>query len=162
MDNANFTTSINVSQSPAEVFKAINNVRGWWSEEINGNTEALNAIFDYHYQDVHICKMQIIESRPYERIVWSVLENFFKFTTDKTEWIGNKIIFDITRVGDQTQLVFTQVGLVPAYECYDICNNAWTQYIQHSLHALITTGIGMPNGKDKPQTDDEKNLSENN
>jgi hypothetical protein len=36
-------------------------------------------------------------------------------------------------------------GLVPAYECYDVCSNAWGQYITGSLRKLITTGTGEPN-----------------
>ena len=53
----------------------------------------------------------------------------------------------------------TQVGLVPEYECFDICKGAWTTYIHNSLRSLITTGKGMPNGKGKPQTENEKKLS---
>jgi hypothetical protein len=47
-----------------------------------------------------------------------------------------------------------------AYECFDICSNAWTTYIQKSLRDLITTGKGKPNGKGKPQTEDEKKLTQ--
>jgi hypothetical protein len=52
----------------------------------------------------------------------------------------------------------THQGLVPEYECFEICRDAWTSYIQNSLHDLIVTGKGQPNGKDKPQTENEKNL----
>jgi len=155
MDNRNFNTTLTVSQTPAELFKAINNVRGWWSEDIVGTTDKLNSEFDYHFEDVHKCKMKIVELVPDKRIVWLVKENFFKFTNDKSEWIGNKIIFDITKAGDKTELHFTQVGLVPEYECFEICEKAWTQYVQQSLKSLVTTGKGQPNAKGKPQTSDE-------
>ncbi len=32
----NFTTVFTVNQTPDEAFTAITNVRGWWSEEIEG------------------------------------------------------------------------------------------------------------------------------
>jgi hypothetical protein len=82
-----------------------------------------------------------------------VMDNYFSFTKDKAEWKGNKIIFEITEKDNKTQLQFTQVGLVPGYECYDICQNAWSTYIQKSLYSLITNGKGQPNAKSKPQTD---------
>ncbi len=154
----NYTTTFLVDQSAKEVFDAINNVRGWWSEEIEGTTNQLDAEWNYHYQDVHRCKMKISEFAPNEKIVWLVLDNQFSFTEDKEEWKGNKLVFEITEEGDQTRLEFTQIGLVPEYECYDICENTWNTYIQKSLHSLITTGIGQPNSKENPQTEDEKNL----
>jgi len=158
MKTADFTTTLVVDQTPEEVFDAINNVRGWWSEEIEGSTEKLNAEFNYHYEDVHRCKMKIIEFTPAEKVVWLVLDNYFKFTNDKSEWKGNKIIFEITEKDNKTQLQFTQLGLVPDYECYEICRDAWSNYIKTSLRNLITSGKGQPNGKDKPQTEPEKNL----
>jgi hypothetical protein len=148
MSSKDFTTTIVVDQTPMEVFNAMNNVRGWWSEEIAGNTDQPNAEFDYHYQDVHRCKMKIVEFVPGKRVVWEVLDNYFKFTNDKTEWIGNKAIFEITQKNKQTQLQFTQVGLVPEYECFDICRKAWGNYITNSLYKLITTGKGEPNMKE--------------
>lgn len=144
----NFTAAIVVDQTPQEVFDAINNVRGWWSEEIDGDTAKLNAEFNYHYQDVHRSKIKIIESVPGKKVVWQVLDNFFQFTKDKSEWTGNTIVFEISENNNKTQLQFTQVGLVPDYECYEICHKAWGNYVRNSLFKLITTGKGEPNPKE--------------
>lgn len=148
MTTPDFTTTFLVDHTPEAVFKAVSNVRGWWSESVEGNTNQLNEEFLYYYKDVHISKMKIIEYVPNKRIVWLVLDNHFNFTKDKTEWNGNKIVFEITAKDDKTALRFTQLGLVPAYECYDVCHDAWTSYIQGSLKDLITTGKGKPNPKE--------------
>jgi len=49
--------------------------------------------------------------------------------------------------------------LVPEYECFEICRDSWTNYIQNSMQKLITTGKGEPNASGKPQTENEKKLS---
>lgn len=158
MTTSDFTTTILVDQSPKEVFNAINNVRGWWSEEIEGPTSKFNDEFTYHYEDVHKCRMKLIEVVPDKKVVWLVMENYFSFTKDKSEWKDTEIIFEISQQGDKTQVSFRHLGLVPEYECFDICKNAWTQYIQQSLFSLITTGKGRPNGAGKPTTADEERL----
>ena len=124
MRTADFTTSILVDQTPVVAFNAINHVRGWWSEEIEGGTDKLNDEFKYHYEDVHHCKIKIIELIPGQKVVWLVLDNYFKFTKNKSEWTGTKIIFDITKEDNKTQLRMTHQGLVPQYECYEICRDA--------------------------------------
>ena len=148
MNNSDFTTTFVVDQSANEVFNAINNVRGWWSENVEGNTDKPGAEFLYYYKDVHISKMKIVEFIPDKKVVWQVLENHFNFTQDKTEWKGTRIIFDISEKEGKTELHFTHAGLVPEYECYDVCKDAWTSYIQGSLQSLITTGQGKPNPKE--------------
>ncbi|WP_166923591.1 SRPBCC family protein [Flavobacterium poyangense] len=160
MSAKDFTTTLLMDHSPEAVFNAITNVRGWWSEEIEGNTTQLNEVFNYHYEDVHRCKIKLIEVIPNQKIVWLIEENYFKFTEDKKEWTGTKPTFEINKKEDKTELRFTHVGLVPDYECFEICRDSWTNYIQNSLKNLITTGKGQPNGKDKPQTENEKRLSE--
>lgn len=148
MNQTNFTTSFVVDQSPEEVFKAMTNVRGWWSENISGSTDRIDAEFFYNYKDVHACKMKIVEFVPAKRLVWLVLENQFNFTKDQTEWKGNRLIFDLVNEHGKTRLNFTQEGLVPQYECYQVCSDAWNSYIQGSLKDLITTGKGKPNTKE--------------
>ncbi len=148
MEKNDFTTSIVVDQNATTAFKAITNFRAWWSEEIEGTTGQLNESFFYHYQQVHLCKCKLIELIADKRLVYLVTDNQFSFTNNKTEWIGTKLIFEIIPEGKQTKIVFTHEGLVPEYECYAVCHDAWTSYIQGSLHSLITTGTGKPNPKE--------------
>ncbi len=41
MKSQNFSTTVRVDQTPEAAFAAINNVRGWWSGEIEGATAKL-------------------------------------------------------------------------------------------------------------------------
>ncbi|MFA5330156.1 MAG: SRPBCC domain-containing protein [Prolixibacteraceae bacterium] len=145
MSPSDFTATILVDQTPKEAFNAIQNFRGWWSEEIEGSTDQLNEVFFYHYKDIHLCKMKLIERIPDEKLVYQVVDNQFSFTKDKTEWIDTRLIFEISSEEGKTKVRFTHEGLVPDYECYDVCFDAWTGYIKTSLYNLITTGKGEPN-----------------
>jgi hypothetical protein len=149
MKDQNFTAAFSVDQTPKEVFAAINNVRGWWSEEIEGGTHKLGDEFTYRYKDVHFCKMKLTELIPGKKVVWLVVDNYFNFTEDKSEWKGTTIIFEISQKADKSEIRFTHLGLVPEYECFDICSNAWGSYMNGSLRSLITTGKGQPNQKEK-------------
>jgi uncharacterized protein YndB with AHSA1/START domain len=152
MKNENFTTGFSTNATPQQVFDAVNNVRGWWSENIEGKTNQLNSEYSYHYEDAHRCKIKITELIPDRKVVWHVLDNYFKFTKDESEWKDTDIIFEIAEKDGKTELTFTHKGLVPEYECYNICHDAWTHYIQKSLKDLITTGKGSPTPKENIET----------
>jgi hypothetical protein len=144
MKQQNFTASITVDQTSEEVFKAINNVRGWWSGEIEGNTDNLGGEFTYRYKDMHRSKQKIKEFIPGKRIVWHVTDAELGFVKNKTEWKGTDIIFEIARKGGKTELRFTHAGLVPAFECYGGCSGAWGALVETNLRKLITTGKNQP------------------
>ena len=76
------------------------------------------------------------------------MDSHINFVRDKTEWKGTDIVFEITKNDDKTELLFTHVGLVPAFECYGDCSGAWGFYINEGLRSLITTGKGQPNQKE--------------
>ena len=113
MKDQDFTASFSVDQTPEEAFDAINNVRGWWSEEIEGTTYKLGDEFTYHYKDIHRCRIKITEFVPGRKAVWRVLDNYFNFTEDKGEWKGTEIGFEIARKGNKTEVRFSHLGLVP-------------------------------------------------
>lgn len=145
MQTQDFSLSLSVDQSPETVFNAINNVRGWWSEEIEGNTSQVDDVFTYQYKDLHRCTIKLTGLVPGKKVSWQVMNNFFNFTKDNSEWVDTKIDFEISRKDNKTHLLFRHEGLVPQYECYNACSKGWTQYIQHSLFQLITSGKGQPN-----------------
>ena len=140
MATSDFTTTMVVDQSPKVVFDAINNVRGWWQGKIEGSSVKLNDEFTYRMEDFHYSKQKLVEVIPNKKIVWLVTDSKLNSFKDKTEWKGTKIIFEITEQNNKTQLRFNHQGLVPKFECYGDCSNAWSQLIQQGLFSLITTG----------------------
>jgi hypothetical protein len=144
MVDKDYAVTILVDKSPEEVFKAINNVRGWWDGKIDGATDKLGAVFTYKYETFHNSKQKITELVPGKKVVWYVTDGGPKFTNGKTEWKGTKIIFEISKKGSKTEIRFIHQGLIPGLECYDSCSNAWGSIIIGSLKSFIETGKGKP------------------
>jgi hypothetical protein len=159
MTENSYTTTFAVDQTPAEVFAAIVDVRGWWSKDIEGPTDRPGHTFTYHLQDLHRCEVRVDELIPGERVAWTFVDSYFSFTRDAAEWKGTRVIFDIAHIDGKTVVTFTHVGLVPAVECYAACSDGWCTYINGSLKTLITTGRGEPNTGDAI-TESEQSLSQ--
>ncbi len=148
MSEKNLELAFTVEQAPEAVFAAINNVRGWWSGDIDGTTDAEGAVFTYRYKDMHRSRQRITAFVPGRRIVWHVEDAELNFVRDRHEWNGTDIVFEIGSKGGKTEVRFTHVGLVPSFECFGGCSGAWGFYIQESLRGLIETGEGQPNDSD--------------
>jgi uncharacterized protein YndB with AHSA1/START domain len=72
MGKQDFTVTFSVDQTPEEVFAAINDVRSWWTGEIDGRTDVLGAEFTYSHKDIHRTTHKITELVPASRVVWHV------------------------------------------------------------------------------------------
>jgi uncharacterized protein YndB with AHSA1/START domain len=138
-----FTTSFTVTQTPQQVFDAVTNVRGWWSESLEGDSKQLGDEFIYRHKEVHYSRHRLTEVIPAKKVVWLTTDSSINFVDDKTEWNGTTVVFDIDEKDGQTTLRFTHIGLVPELACYEGCSGGWNYYLQ-SLHNLITTGKGNP------------------
>lgn len=147
MKERDYHTSITVDATAQEAFDSINSVTKWWTENLEGSSQKLNDEFTVRFDDVHVSKQKLVEVIPFKKVVWLVTDSKLNFVKDKQEWTNTKIIFEILTRDNKTQVHFTHHGLVPEYECFDACSNAWGQYIQQSLLRLITTGKGQPEKK---------------
>src|SRR5687768_14172282 len=77
-NNNDYSVTFLVDQTSEEAYAAINNVRGWWSEEIDGDTDQLGT-FEYRYKDVHHCTIAVTQLEPGKKVVWHVADNHFNF-----------------------------------------------------------------------------------
>jgi activator of Hsp90 ATPase-like protein len=149
MKQQDYTTSIVVDQPAGEVFRAISNVRGWWSEGVEGDTENLNDEFVYRHKDMHYSKQRLVEVVPGKKLVWLVTDSKLSFIKgNQSEWTGTRVSFDIAPKGNKTEILFTHNGLVPDIECFIACSRGWNYYLYNSLAKLITTGKGEPDPKE--------------
>ena len=157
MKTSDFTTTLLADQTPEEAFKSINSVSKWWTEDLEGSTNKLNDIFTVRFGEVFITS-KIVELIPGKKIVWHVTDSNKPWLKNKKEWTGTKISWEISKKDEKTQIRFAHLGLVPEIECFEVCSNAWSQYLQQSLLSLIATGKGQPTLKESKTKAAEKKV----
>src|SRR5260370_41340894 len=104
MNLRDFTTTFCVDQTSEEAFYAINNPRGWWSENIEGSTAKLGDEWTYRNEDVHRCKLKVTELIPGKKVVWRVVDAYLNFTHDQREWIATELTFEVSGRASQTKI----------------------------------------------------------
>jgi hypothetical protein len=141
---SDFSISTVIAGSSAEVFAAVLDAKGWWNEAIDGPTARVGDEFGFEVEGLHRTRIRVTDVSPDRRIEWLVVDNHFGFVTDQSEWVGDRMVFDLVPVDDGTEVTFTQFGLVPELECYDVCSNAWSFFVRDSLRQLAERGQGKP------------------
>src|SRR5207237_5023045 len=80
---------------------------------------------------------------------------------DRTEWNGTDIVFEISRKRDSTEVRFTHVGLVPAFECYGACSAAWGFYINEIGRASCRGRVESTGGAGRVKEKDRRKIKKN-
>ena len=142
---SNFQQSLLLEATPAAVYAALTTpagLRGWWTQDCDVATEvggALHFRFGPNHKDMRIERLV-----PEREVRWLCTGAHIARLSLKDEWVGTRLVFSITPAGEgHTQLDFEHVGLVRAFECYDLCSNGW-QYFLDSLQQFVETGRGTP------------------
>jgi hypothetical protein len=158
VSDQSYTTTFIVDRTPHDAYTAINDPRGWWEETIAGRTHEEGDEFTHWVPGIHYARIRVTELLPGKRVVWHVLDNWMSFIDDQSEWKGTEIRFELSARDGGTEVRFTHVGLTPAYECFDVCRDAWGTYVNDSLRSLIETGVGQPTLK--PEEGDDPRFAD--
>jgi len=143
MKNRDYHSSITAHITPKEAFDKIARVSEWWTSIVEGKARHLNDVFTVRLGGTFET-FKVVEIVPNKRIVWEVVDSYHGWLENTREWIGTKIVWEISPQKDTTQIDITHVGLTPHLECYTDCKRGWDGYIKKSLFTFLTEGKGKP------------------
>lgn len=139
---------IAISKPASEVYKAITeHIAGWWSNDLAGAAAHAGDSFDIAFGTTRKT-FEIIEATPNKLVVWKCVKAFINMASlsNKSEWEGTTIFWDIAPAEQGATLTFLHKGLNQSFECYNVCENGWNIFLA-SLQAYIETGKGKPHIK---------------
>jgi hypothetical protein len=143
MEKQNYHSCIMVNADAKKVFENISRVSSWWATDFEGHAKNPGDMFTVHFGETFVT-FKIAQAIPGRKIVWEVVDCNLHWLSDKKEWKNTKINWEVSSKGDQTQIDFTHIGLVPGIECYSDCTKGWNFFVQESLLKLISEGKGLP------------------
>ncbi len=138
-----FQIDIAVAASCAEAFDRVCNVSEWWTNDIEGTTNAVDARFTVRFADTAV-DFQITDYVPGQSVSWLVTNSYLPWLDNKSEWTGTTVRFDVTPSGAGSQISLTHIGLRSELECFENCSQGWTHFIAESLLKYVRDGKGSP------------------
>jgi len=131
-----FESSVTFTASPADVLAALRTPEGissWWCPA-TGSAQQGSTL---EMASRSGSKMLDLRVEPSEegRVVWSVLQ-----APLTPEWVGTTIEFEIEAAGSGTTLHFRHRGLTAQCDCFDMCQEGWTNALDR-LVSFVETGL---------------------
>jgi uncharacterized protein YndB with AHSA1/START domain len=129
---------VGINASPGDVYRALttlDRLADWWTLQTDGQPEA-GGVIHFRFGDVGFFDMKVLELDPEKRVRWEV-------TAGPEEWIGTKVIWDLSPEGAGTTIRFKQQGWRQPVDFMHHCSTKWAIYLM-SLKSLLETGKGAP------------------
>jgi len=143
MEKKNYSCKIEVPVLASDAFDGINSISGWWAQNLEGNSTALNDVFTVHFGET-FGTFRVTEMIPGAKVVWFCEHSYLDLLKDKTEWEGSSVVWQINPIKNGCSIKMTHLGLVPGKECYKDCEQGWNFYIKESLLKFLTERRGEP------------------
>jgi uncharacterized protein YndB with AHSA1/START domain len=146
---SDFVYRVHLDAPPHAVYAAVATaagLRSWWTADCDVDERVGGrATFRFGRSENG---MEILALIPDREVRWRCVRHHFHAPgqLERTdEWEGTTLVF---RVGPGsaggTDLAFEHQGLVPALECYPICEAGWRHWLGASLKSYVETGKGQP------------------
>jgi|HubBroStandDraft_1064217.scaffolds.fasta_scaffold830448_1 uncharacterized protein YndB with AHSA1/START domain len=142
---SDYQKTITVNKPIHEVYAAITeHIADWWTNDLTGAAARPGDSFNIAFGGTRKT-FEIVEAVPDQRVVWKCVKAYIDMPSlkNKAEWEGTRMIWTISANGRGSLLHFLHEGFNESFECYTVCEAGWEQFLA-SLHAYLTTGIGMP------------------
>ena len=145
MRNKDLHCGFSASKAVTEIFTKICRVEQWWTVDVLGEAGVLRGKFAAVFGESYVT-MDVVEMRPYSRIVWFVRSSYWSFVEDSAAWDGSEIVWDVMAGSDaaRTRLAMTHRGLRCGAACYDVFGEGWELYVGNSLRRYVEKGVGIP------------------
>lgn len=143
MENTHYNCTFSVPQSAAQVLQSVCDVKKWWTEHVEGETEKTGDTFTIRFGETWV-NFRVTKIEPGKGVEWLVTDCNLHWLEDKKEWNDTRMQFDLSENGDGTTMSVTHLGLTPQLACYDNCKKGWDFYAGESLPKLITENTGKP------------------
>ncbi len=145
MTGESYSTELLVSAKPESVYSAITrDIDKWWTVLSNQALQVGDQLI-VRFEKATSWVMTVSEAFPNRSLVWKVAEanHDLEGLSTKDEWNGTTINWTIEEKETGSKITFIHEGLVPALECYEICEAGWG-YFLGSLKNYLETGKGNP------------------
>ena len=123
--------------SPEEVHAALTSrdrLAAWWTEDTEGVGD-LGGLLKFRFLEGGF-DMRVEEALPGKSVIWRVVDG-------PAEWIGTRVLWELTQDGDWTVVLFRHEGWREQVEFMHHCSTKWAIYLM-SLKSLVETGAGAP------------------
>lgn len=140
-----YSTELLISAKPELVYTAITqHINQWWTELSNPATQVGDQLV-VRFEKTTYWKMIVTEAIPNQSLVWKVIEAHHELDdiSVKDEWKDTTISWNLSEDESGSKVTFIHEGLLPALECYEICEAGWGYFLQ-SLKNYLETGAGHP------------------
>lgn len=144
MTEKSYDQELFISATPESVYLALTkSVNLWWTDSVK-DASLVNSKITLAFGETYKT-LEIKDLQPERRVLWECVDAHMavESISDKREWVGTSIEWEINSTENGSRVNFLHRGLVPTFECYDMCAGGW-EFFLGSFKDYLESGTGQP------------------